>query len=125
MFDANRIVQDITGQMSGYFRRTLRSLFDSDVLPTPVLDDDAWQSAIQQNTSMIDAIRLLVRVANNEIPGDLADEIVMGEVEDAIQLVCKMLFASPGNPRHYEIPGAILANGTGPNHPPLPTLATG
>ena len=104
MFDAARIVQEMTTQMSVYFSRTLRVLFDRDSLPTMRLDNESWQRAIEQTTAFRDEIRLLVRIANGEIPGDLADDIVMGEVEDAIESLFKTLFASPGNPRHYAIP---------------------
>ena len=81
MFDAERIIQDTTTQMSVYFSRTLKTLFDRETLPTTALDGDSWQQAIEQNAAFPDEVRLLVRVANGEIPGDLADDIVMGEVD--------------------------------------------
>lgn len=102
MFDAKQIQSDIASQITHYFRRTLKIILNSSDLAS--LDDKAWQTAIQQNDEITRAIQLLVRVANHEIPGDLADDVLMGAVEEAIQLLSKVLFASPGNPLHYQIP---------------------
>ena len=111
MFETDRIIQGLDEQLSAYFRRALRRLFDDDTVPA--LDDEAWQTAIQNNPKVRDAIRLLVRVANGEIPGDLADDIMMGDVEDSIQAVFRLLFVSPGNPQHVEVPAQFWSSELG------------
>jgi hypothetical protein len=45
-----------------------------------------------------------VRVANGEIPGDLADELLMSDVDVAMEAICKQLFTAPGSQQRYAIP---------------------
>lgn len=104
MFDINQITESLAIQISLYYRQTLSLFFDDESLPENLKDEVAWQKAIEQNTTLMTPLRLLIRVANNEIPGDLADQLMMDDVNDAIQIICKILFSSPGNLRRYEIP---------------------
>jgi hypothetical protein len=104
MFDPERIVEDVAHQTSAYFGQFLKTMFRDKAEALNAIEGDSWGDAIRQDSPLTEAVRLLVRVANNDIPGDLADEDLLGDVEAAIDSVCGKLFASPGNPHHYEIP---------------------
>lgn len=104
MFDSRQITQDLSIQISTHLSRTLKSVFDPDSKPSANLDKDSLHQLMQGQSALADNIRLLVRIANGEIPGDLADDILVDEVEEALQAMLKVLFASPANPQHYEIP---------------------
>jgi hypothetical protein len=93
MFDPERIVEDVARQTSAYLNQFLKGIGET-----------TWDGVIRRDSPLVEDIRLLVQVANNDIPGDLADEDFMNDVETAIDSVCRKWFSSPGNPHQYEIP---------------------
>lgn len=98
MFDSNRIIQDIKAKIDIYVNKILKKLMDNDSVSI------TYQGDTEQKLSVDDDIHLLVKIANSDIPGDLADDIILGDVEDSINTVLNLLFASPGNLHHYAVP---------------------
>lgn len=105
VFDADRITQDVIDQMRAYLDQLQRSIqIEATNLQNQNSDDTARQTSDGQNLTLEGCIRLLARVANGEVPADMADDLFMGDVTEAVDLVCKSLFGAPGNPHHYPIP---------------------
>lgn len=103
MFDPDEITRDVIRQLSGYLAQLVKTLL-RDKANLARLEVEDWDEVVIELSPLKDNIRLLIRVANGDIPGDLADEDLIGDVEDAIDSVCSQLFRAPGGSRQYAIP---------------------
>ncbi len=101
MFNADKISSDLIEQISHHLSRLMRHLL-GEFAQVPLPDQIRQDSA-----PLLEQVRLLVRVANGDIPGDLADEDCLADVEEAIDSICQALFAAPGSPRRYTIPNSF------------------
>ncbi len=98
MFDADAITANIANHMRRYVQQWLPTL------QLEALPDGSWSVEFVDDSPLIEQIRLLVRIANGEVPGDLADDLLMSDVEAAIETICSRLFTAPGSPQRYAIP---------------------
>jgi hypothetical protein len=103
MFDTDDITQDVIQQFSEYLSQLVKMLL-RDKKNLSRLQTENWDEVVADLSPLRDEIRLLTRVANGDIPGDLADEDLLGDVEDAIDSVCSRLFLAPGSPHQVAIP---------------------
>ena len=103
MFDPDEITQEVTSQIGRYLKHLFQAFFPHEAnLPLNLSTENLEH--LFRPSPFAEEIRLLVRIANGEIPPDLADDILIEEVEEAIQSVSKKLFTAPGQPHHSPIP---------------------
>jgi hypothetical protein len=103
MFDPDEITRNVIQQLNGYLAQLVKTLL-RDKANLVRLETENWDAVVTELSPLKEEIRLLTRVANGDIPGDLADEDLIGDVEDAIDSVCSQLFCAPGSSRQYAVP---------------------
>jgi hypothetical protein len=100
MFDPDEIARDVIQQLSGYLAQLVKTLL-RDKANLARLEAEDWDKVVTELSPLKGST---ARVANGDIPGDLADEDLIGDVEDAIDSVCSQLFRAPGSSRQYTVP---------------------
>ncbi|MCL4878139.1 MAG: hypothetical protein KJ064_15880 [Anaerolineae bacterium] len=103
MFDPEQLTQEVIQQMTTHFAHLVNTLLQ-DKNKLSLLTTDNWREVFDRYSSLVQDIRLLTRIANGDIPGDLADDDLMSDVSQAIESVCRALFTSP---RQYSVPSAF------------------
>jgi hypothetical protein len=106
MFDLDEITRDTIRRLNSYLAQLVKTLL-RDKANLARLEAENWDQVATELSPLKDDIRLLTRVANGDFPGDLADENLIEDVENAIDSVCSRLFLSPGSLHHVVIPPAF------------------
>jgi hypothetical protein len=106
MFDPDEITQDVIRQLNSHLAQLVKTLL-RDKANLVRLATENWDQVAAELSPLKGEIRLLTRVANGDFPGDLADENLIEDVENAIDSVCSRLFLTPGSPYQLAIPAAF------------------
>jgi len=122
VFDSDQITHDVIQQLTRYFAQLVKTLLQDEANVAKLAAED-WDKLIYRLSPLKEEIQLLTRIANGDIPGDLADEDLMGEVADTIESVCRRLFTVPGSPRQLYDPGNVLGYAARTGDPAQPALA--
>lgn len=99
MFDQDTITRDVINRVLTHYRQLGQLLYwegSSDSINRPF-----------QSSPLLNKVRLLVQIANEELDRAAVEDQVVGEVVDTLQDVIDVLFARANGPYAYTIPASF------------------